>query len=150
MQIVGSLISWQVEYSGRIFGHKLTCYMQTLIVLGVLSKLPQAASREGISNSAFRITSIELLPYIQLPERAIPADLSIVEIAMLIASKHLVEEERPFNFVIAYERYSDHCKRAAAAGTSSTRAFGRGLCLKVSHSYQSCLLPPLISARKGF
>ena len=90
------------------------------------------SSTTEVSNSLFQLGSADLLPHIQLPERHIPVDLSIAEIAMLIASKHLVEEERPFNFVIAYERYSDHCKRAAAAGSSSTRAFGRGLCLKVS------------------
>jgi hypothetical protein len=51
---------------------------------------------------------------------------------MLISAKHLVEEERPCNFVVAYERYTDHCKRAAASGASSSKAFSRGLCLKVS------------------
>lgn len=50
---------------------------------------------------------------------------------MLIACKHVVEEERPLNFVIAYERYAEHSKRAAASGNSSSRAFTRGLCLKV-------------------
>jgi hypothetical protein len=55
----------------------------------------------------------------------------MVEFALLIACKHLTEEEKPVNFVIAYERYVDHCKRAAASGSSSSRAFSRGLCLRV-------------------
>jgi hypothetical protein len=74
----------------------------------------------------------DLTTHIQLAERAIPPSLNMAELSLLIASKHLTEEEKPVNFVIAYERYIDHCKRAAASGTSSSRAFSRGLCLRVS------------------
>lgn len=56
----------------------------------------------------------------------------------MIACKHLTEEEKPVNFVIAYERYVDHCKRAAASGSSSSRAFSRGLCLRVSTGVPTC------------
>ena len=75
--------------------------------------------------------AVDLAPFVQLPERAIHASLSIVDIAMLIAAKHVEEEEKPYNFVIAYEKYVEHCKRAAATGSSSSRAFSRSLCLRV-------------------
>lgn len=70
--------------------------------------------------------------HLQAAERSIPSALGMVEIAMLIAAKHVVEEERPLNFVITYERYSAHSKRVAASGLSQSRPFSRGVCLKVS------------------
>lgn len=105
--------------------------LQALLALKMLAKVSAGAAEGLVSNAFMRLGPLDLVPHIQVTERVVPADLSMAEMAMLIASKHLIEEERPFNFVIAYERYLDHCKRAAAAGTSSTRAFGRGLCLKV-------------------
>lgn len=96
------------------------------------------------------LTPMDLGLHSQAPERHLPNSLNMAEYALLIACKHLTEEEKPVNFVIAYERYIDHCKRAAAAGTSTSRAYGRGLCLRVSLSSPLRSVGKLTHVHPGF
>ena len=107
------------------------------MLVGNLRHRIRSAPEEVVNTSSLVLQAQDLAACIQLPERSVPAGLGMPEVAMLISAKHLVEEERPCNFVVAYERYTDHCKRAAASGSSSSRAFSRGLCLKVGR-----VLPP--------
>lgn len=108
----------------------LTAMFQTLIIAKRVRSLSATGQPSSIPLPTLHAS--DLSAHIQLAERAIPSSVNMVEFALLIACKHLTEEEKPVNFVIAYERYVDHCKRAAASGSSSSRAFSRGLCLRVS------------------
>lgn len=110
--------------------------LQTLITARRVKRLVTVEATSSITLPALRPS--DLSAHIQLAERAIPSSLNMVEFALMIACKHLTEEEKPVNFVIAYERYVDHCKRAAASGSSSSRAFSRGLCLRVSIKVLTC------------
>lgn len=138
------MVSWQWQRTiplTQTCTHLSPYFPSQFRIVANLLQTVQSSSGSGISSEALMLRSSSLTPFIQLPERLIPKSLSIVELAMLIAAKHLVEEAKPLNFVIAYERYSDHCKRAAASGSSSTRAFNRGMCLRVSEM-------PMLSVRR--
>lgn len=119
----------------RGFGaeHRLFDTM-TAIVARMLHDFRCLTSSAASTTASFRIPQDALMSSLQAPERLIPPNLSIAEVALLISAKHIAAEEKTLNFAIMYERYADHAKRATVSGASSARPFSRAVCLRVRKS----------------
>ena len=126
-------ISSMDELRGFGAEHRLFDTM-TATVARMLHDFLRLSSSAASTTACFHIPQDALVGSLQAPERLIPPNLSIAEVALLISAKHIAEEEKTLNFAIMYERYADHAKRATVSGASSARPFSRAVCLRVRKS----------------